>query len=120
MISSVTKFGLFVLLRQFEVDGLLRVDQLGGDRFDFDEENLRLVGRKSGMAYEIGEPIRVVVARADVEAGQIDFVLPEEMNKNVGHVHVDKQTREVPKRRPFKDDSRGARKSRFPRARRPR
>ncbi|NJL23937.1 MAG: RNB domain-containing ribonuclease [Calothrix sp. SM1_5_4] len=49
VISSVTKFGLFVLLHQFDVDGLLRVEELGGDRFDFDEENLRLVSRKSGM-----------------------------------------------------------------------
>jgi ribonuclease R len=75
VISSVTKFGLFVLLRQFDVDGLIRVEELGGDRFDFDEENLRLVGRKSGMAYEIGEPLKVQVAKADIELGQIDFVL---------------------------------------------
>lgn len=81
VISSVTKFGLFVLLRQFDVDGLIRVEELGGDRFDFDEENLRLVGRKSGMAFDIGEPIRVVVAKTDIELGQIDFVLPEAKGK---------------------------------------
>jgi ribonuclease R len=117
LISSVTKFGLFVLLRQFDVDGLLRVEQLGGDRFDFDEENLRLVGRKSGMAFEIGEPIRVVVAKADVELGQIDFVLPEAQTR---HAVMEKPARALPKRRPPKDDSRRSRKSRVSRPRRPR
>ena len=77
MISSVTRFGLFVLLRQFEIDGLIRVEELGGDRFEFDEEKLQLVGKKSGVVYEIGDPLRVQVAKADIELGQIDFVLPE-------------------------------------------
>lgn len=75
VVSSVTRFGLFVLLRQFDIDGLLRMEELGGDRFDYDEEKMRLVGRKSGMAYEIGDLVRIVVAKADIEQGQIDFVM---------------------------------------------
>jgi ribonuclease R len=126
IISSVTKFGLFVLLRQFDVDGLIRVEQLGGDRFEFDEEKLRLVARKSGMAYEIGEPLRVVVAKADIELGQIDFVLPEFRNvrpseeNRKSNVVPQKPARAFSKRRPSKDDSRSVRKSRVSRPRRPR
>lgn len=75
LISSVTKFGLFVLLRQFDVDGLIRVEELGGDRYEFDEEKLCLVGRNH--TFEIGDPIRIQVAKVDVELGQIDFALPE-------------------------------------------
>lgn len=77
IISSVTKFGVFVTLRQFDVDGLLRVEDLGGDHFTFDEENLRLVGRRSGFSYTIGDSIRIQVASADHQAGRIDFVLPK-------------------------------------------
>ena len=120
IISSVTKFGLFVLLRQFDVDGLIRVEELGGDRFDFDEENLRLVGRKSGMAFDIGEPIRIVVAKTDIELGQIDFVLPE---KARGKSHVVKEkpsARPFPQRRSGKDDTRRSGKARFSKPRRPR
>jgi ribonuclease R len=116
LISSVTKFGLFVLLRQFDIDGLIRVEELGGDRYDFDEEKLRLVGRKSGRAFEIGDPIRVKVARADVEQGQIDFVLPEG-----GSRHVAQKAREpLPKRGPPKDHSKRSGKSRSRKPRRPR
>lgn len=114
IISSVTKFGLFVLLRQFDIDGLLRVEQLGGDRFEFDDEKLRLVGRKSGMSYEIGDPIKIVVAKADTDLGQVDFVLPEE------HERVGKERPQLPKRSPPQDRSRGLRKSRVSRPRRPR
>ncbi len=114
VISSVTRFGLFVLLRKFDVDGLLRVEQLGGDRFEFDEEKLRLVGRNSGKAYEIGEPIQVVVARTDIELGQIDFVIPEDSRR------VEKARTPFAQRRPIKDDSRGAGRSRLSHPRRPR
>ena len=118
MISSVTRFGLFVLLRQFDVDGLIRVEELGGDRFEFDEEKLRLVGRKSGMAYEIGDLIRVQVAKADIELGQIDFVLPE------GRSHVAKAPSKrdsfLGKGPKTKDHPRGVRKSRLSQPRRSR
>lgn len=114
IISSVTRFGLFVLLKTFDVDGLLRVEQLGGDRFEFDEEKLRLVGKKSGMAYEIGDPVKIVVAKADIEMGQIDFVLPE------GAKRVDTHKPPLPKRGPAKDHSRGSRRSRFSHPRRSR
>jgi ribonuclease R len=115
IVSSVTKFGLFVLLRQFDVDGLLRLEELGGDRFEFDEEKLRLVGRKSGMSFEIGEPIRIQVAKADVELGQIDFVLPKDYR------HASKASQPLPSRKPAsKDDSKRVRKSRVPQRRRPR
>jgi ribonuclease R len=116
VISSVTRFGLFVLLRQFDVDGLVKVDQLGGDRFDFDEENLRLVARNSGTAFEIGEPLKIMVARVDTDLGQIDFVLPEAQKKNV----VTKPSKPSQKRGSPKEHSRGVRKSRLSQPRRPR
>ncbi|WP_413943900.1 ribonuclease R [Bdellovibrio sp. HCB-162] len=75
MISSVAKFGIFVLLREYDVDGLVRLDDLGGERFEYDEENLRLVAKRSGFAYAIGDKIRIQVAAADPELGQINFVL---------------------------------------------
>jgi ribonuclease R len=77
-ISSVTKFGVFVLLRQYDVDGLLKLEQLGDDRFVFDEENLRLIGQRRGIRYSIGESVKVRVAGADTTLGKVDFELAEE------------------------------------------
>ena len=75
MISSVTRFGIFVLLRRFDVDGLVRLEDLGDDYFEFDEENLRLVGKHSGAIYSIGSMVNVTVAGVNSDEGQIDFVL---------------------------------------------
>ncbi|MNJ93263.1 Ribonuclease R [compost metagenome] len=77
IISSVAKFGVFVMLRQYDIDGLVRLEDLGKDRFEFDEENLKLIARKSGFSYSIGDQIRILVAATDIDAGQINFALPE-------------------------------------------
>jgi ribonuclease R len=135
VIGSVTRFGLFVQLRQFDVDGLIRVEELGGDRFEFDEEKLRLVGKKSGMAYEIGDPMRIQVAKADIELGQIDFLMSAEGKKNVAKSRERQFTpqsgrREKPlaqrlfsssgRKQKSKNDSGSGGKSRVSRPRRPR
>lgn len=78
IITSVAKFGVFVTLRKFDVDGLVRVEELGGEHYEFDEENLRLVGRRSRSAYNLGDPIRIQVAAADHQMGRVDFVLAKE------------------------------------------
>jgi ribosomal protein S1 len=76
VISSVTKFGVFVLIKELGVDGLIHVDQLSDqfDQFDFDEQKLCLRGRRSKMVYKIGDPIQIIVAAANPIDGKIDFV----------------------------------------------
>ncbi len=73
-ISSVTKFGVFVLLRTFDVDGLVKIEDLPGDRYRFDEKNLSLVGSISGQTYHIGDLMRIQVVAINHEAGKIDFI----------------------------------------------
>jgi ribonuclease R len=75
LISSVTKFGVFVLLREFNIDGLVRLDDLGGEKFEFDEQNLTLTAKRSGFSYKMGDVVRVTVSMVDIEQGQINFVL---------------------------------------------
>lgn len=76
VISSVAKFGIFVTLRLFDVDGLVKVEELGNDYFEFDEEKLTLKGRNGGKTYSIGDSIKIQVAAADHQMGRVDFVLP--------------------------------------------
>ena len=75
LISSVTKFGVFVLLREFNIDGLIRLDDLGQERFEFDEQNLTLTAKRSGKSYKMGDIVKVTVSLVDIEQGQINFVL---------------------------------------------
>lgn len=75
-ISSVTKFGVFVLLREYDVDGLVKVDALGNEPFEFNDETLQLVGKKTKLTYKIGDHLKVQVASVNTDEGQIDFVIP--------------------------------------------
>jgi ribonuclease R len=76
VISSVTRFGVFVLIKELGVDGLIHVDQLSDqfDQFDFDEERLCLRGRRSKAIYKIGDTIKIIVAATDPIDGKVDFV----------------------------------------------
>ncbi len=78
MISSIARFGAFVLLREFDIDGLVKLENLGDDRWVFDEESLRLHGERSKTTFKLGQPMRVIVTSVDVELGQINFDLHPE------------------------------------------
>lgn len=75
VISSVARFGVFVLLRQFDIDGLVKSENLGSDAFEFDEDNLTLRGKKTGLMYKIGDTLKIQVAEVHIDEGQIDFTL---------------------------------------------
>ena len=81
IISSVTKFGIFVLLREYDFDGLIRLEDLGSGKLEFDEENLRLVSKGSGFSYSIGDQIKVIVAEANPLEGRVNFMLSDELRE---------------------------------------
>lgn len=77
-ISSVTGFGIFVELDEVYVEGLVHVTSLQRDYYIFDELKHRLVGERSGQVYRLGDSMRVMVTRVDMDERKIDFELAEE------------------------------------------
>ncbi len=83
VISAVTRFGVFVLLRQFEVDGLVHRDNLSAiphEQWEYDEQNFRLVETRSGKSYRLGDELEVVVSACHIADGKIDFTLAKHSN----------------------------------------
>ena len=74
-VSSVTSFGLFVLLDEIHVEGLVHVSSLGHDYFQHDATGHRLVGKNTGVAYQLADRVRVEVIAANMEESKIDFEL---------------------------------------------
>ena len=74
IISSVTRFGLFVELDS-GVDGLVHISSIKGDYYIYDENSYELVGERTNKRYTIGMPVKVVLIRADEDARTIDFEL---------------------------------------------
>lgn len=79
IISGVTSFGLFAELDNL-VEGLIHVSSMDDDYYHFHEERLALIGERTGKAYRIGKPVRVVLKRVNREERQIDFILIETEN----------------------------------------
>ncbi len=75
VISSVTSFGIFVALNEVFVEGLVHVSDLGQDYFHFDQTRHQMLGERTGRRYRLGDGVRVKVARVDLDATKIDFVL---------------------------------------------
>lgn len=74
-IADVTGFGLFVELKDVYVQGLVHVTALKNDYYQFDSVHHLLRGRASNKTYRLGDPIRVLVAKVNLDDRQIDFVL---------------------------------------------
>ena len=74
IISGITSFGIFVQLPN-TVEGLVRLDTLIDDYYEFDQENYRLVGCNNGREFRLGDSVNVVCTRVDTLIGTIDFRL---------------------------------------------
>lgn len=72
-ISAVTGFGIFVELNEIYVEGLVHVTSLRSDYYTFDAVKHRLVGERSGQVYRLGDTMKVLVARVDLDERKIDF-----------------------------------------------
>lgn len=83
VVSGVTSFGIFVELDGICVEGLVRVENMERDYFEFFESSNTLVGKRSGKTYRIGDMVSVVVARTDMMLRQIDFVLESDADKRL-------------------------------------
>ncbi len=84
IISSVTSFGMFVELEN-TVEGLVRMSDLDDDYYIYDEKKRQLIGEHLHRTYKIGDEVSIMVARADSESRQIDFVLDKGEDERVFH-----------------------------------
>src|SRR5580692_1332778 len=81
-ISGVAGFGVFVVVDEPFVEGLVRVDALSDDFYVFDEPSCRLVGRRSGRAFALGDSVRVEVQSVSVVRRKIDFALADHLARH--------------------------------------
>jgi ribonuclease R len=78
IISNVTSFGMFVELEN-TIEGLVKVSSLYDDYYVFDDRRYHLTGERTGKRYRIGDAVRVILARADIAARQLEFVIADQV-----------------------------------------
>ena len=77
-ISGIQSYGIYCEIDENHCEGMVPMRDLDDDYYDFDERNYCLVGRRHHQKYQLGDPVRIKVARANLEKRQLDFTLAEE------------------------------------------
>ena len=72
-ISGITSYGIYCEIDDNHCEGMVPMRDLDDDYYDFDERNYCLVGRRHHHKYQLGDPITIRVAKANLEKKQLDF-----------------------------------------------
>ena len=80
-ISSVTAFGLFIMLDESGADGFVPFRAMHGAYFKFDEKRTRLVGKHSGKTFQLGDSVQVILCECNTATGSLLFKLANQNKK---------------------------------------
>lgn len=75
VISGVTDRGIYVELLDNKCEGMVRIKDIPGDYFYFDERNHALIGDRTKTTYHLGDEVKIEVLKADLLKRHLDFLL---------------------------------------------
>lgn len=81
VISGMSQSGIYVELPN-TVEGMIRVADIPGDYFVYDENHYEMVGESTKTTYKLGQKVRIKVVRADKFMKLIDFEFDNEEDKD--------------------------------------
>ena len=76
-ISGIQSYGIYCEIDENHCEGMVPMHDLDDDYYEFDEKNYCLVGRRHHHKYQLGDAVRIQVAKANIEKRQLDFTLAE-------------------------------------------
>ncbi len=77
IISGLAHFGIFVKINNILAEGLIRLRDLEGDFYVYDEKKHAFVGKRSKKQFRLGDRLRVKLVRVDLEKIELDFIIAE-------------------------------------------
>ena len=105
VITGVTKFGMFIQLKAYLVDGLIRYEDLPDDWWEVDERSGLVRGKRTGKKFGVGDVVNARVVKVDLPRRELDLAIVDFVKK-AGHRSSDAS----PARRPNQPLKKGARK----------
>jgi ribonuclease R len=73
VISGVTGYGFFVRLEGLGAEGLVRLSSLDDDYYQHEDKRYRLIGKRTGRIFRLGDGVRVGVLKVDKVSNEIDL-----------------------------------------------
>lgn len=83
VVSGLTEWGMYVEIKPEMIEGMIALREMRSDFFDFDEDNYRIIGKRTRKVYRLGDPVRIRVKSANLEQRLLDYeLIEEEVPKN--------------------------------------
>lgn len=76
-VSGLTEWGMYVEIEPTKIEGMVPLRDIKSDFFEFDADHYRLVGKRSGVVYNLGDPVRIRVKKTNLEQKLLDYELIE-------------------------------------------
>ncbi|APA64290.1 ribonuclease R [Maribacter sp. 1_2014MBL_MicDiv] len=81
VISGVTEWGIYVEIISNKCEGMIRIRDIKGDYFIFDEREYAIIGERTKKKYTLGDEVNVMVKNTDLIKRHLDFALIPEDTK---------------------------------------
>ena len=75
VISGVTEWGIYVEIIENKCEGMVRIRDIKGDYYIFDEKQYAIVGERTKKTYQLGDEVVVMVKSSDLVKRHLDFSL---------------------------------------------
>ena len=75
IISGVTDRGIYVEINENKCEGMVKISEIKGDYFVYEEQSHSLVGERTNKIYQLGDQVSITVKKADLLKRQLDFIL---------------------------------------------
>lgn len=76
-ISGLTDWGMYVEIEPTKIEGMVALRDIKSDFFEFDQEHYRIVGKRSGVIYNLGDLVKIRVKSTNLEQKLLDYELVE-------------------------------------------
>ena len=76
-VSGLTEWGMYVEIEPTMIEGMVPLRDIRSDFFEFDADHYRLVGKRTGIVYNLGDPVRIKVKKTNLEQKLLDYELIE-------------------------------------------
>ncbi len=89
VISGLADFGIFVEIKAYKCEGMIRLSNIPGDHYEYDSYLMAVTGNRTHRQYRMGDEVEVIVTAANKIKRNIDleFVPDNNFKKEHGRKH---------------------------------
>ncbi len=100
VVTGLTGFGLFVQSRKFGIEGLIKLEDLGPDKWQFNKAAQCMIGERSGQEVHLGQPMHVRILSVNIPGRQLNLAPVTPLGE--GRTKSPRESKRKPRRNPRK------------------